>query len=362
MHSGICSAGVSASFLDDPVFVTSEGIYALENENINYQRSVACRSHNVNFKLLKEDLSAANLCTWQGYLVVGVNGNVYLADSRCTFTHPTGSREYEWFFLTGIGAYKNDERVYRYSDTASPIAGVNTARVGEAASAKNVYSDTYDETLYYYTVEDGATYSVVPTDERAGGVFCPATSFVSHGKYLFFATENGDVCVFNNDMRGVPPDRVKNSDGFDPEAYAAAMANKLHPDFYGFTDHTPTYVMKTALDNCGIPHLTKSTVKGSLVIKAKSYAAEGIICRAVTDKGDGEFREAFPPTDQGFDDFSFELPLWHTGKYTSTALAEREKRWVEKQIILSSDKYLCPISIYSIAYRYCIKGKIKNAL
>ena len=360
VHSGICANGPCTSFLDDPVFITAEGLYALESENINYQRNVACRSHNVNFKLLKEDLSAVDLCSWLGYLVVGVGGNIYLADSRAMFTHPTGNREYEWFLLRGIGTHSNDERVYVYSYESSPIATAHKTKSGAKATAQSVYSTEHEGTIYYYVEENGVRYAINLTDERSGGTYYPATRFISHGKYLFFSTENGDVCVFNNDKRGIAPDRVMSSPDFDAEEYAASMADKIHPDYYSFAGHAPGYVIKTALDNCGIPHLTKSTVKNSLVIKAKTYAPDSITCHIATDKSDGDYLDVFPPAEVGFDDFSFDSPIWHTSRYSSTALAEREKRWIEKQIILSSDKYCSPISIYSIAYRYCIKGKIKN--
>ena len=54
VHSGICSTGGCLSFLDDPVFLTKDGLMALDHENINYQRNIVCRSHNVNYTLLKE--------------------------------------------------------------------------------------------------------------------------------------------------------------------------------------------------------------------------------------------------------------------------------------------------------------------
>ena len=53
---------------------------------------------------------------------------------------------------------------------------------------------------------------------------------------------------------------------------------------------------------------------------------------------------------------------WSISKYTATALPEKEKRWIEKQVILSTEKYASPISVYSISYRYTIKGKIKNTV
>ena len=361
VHSGICAEGNSHSFLDDPVFITQDGLYALESPNINYQRNVVCRSHNVNFKLLKENLGSVNLCSWLGYLVVGVNGKMYLADSRSVFTHPSGSKEYEWFYISGIGTYKDDEAVYRYAPQAHADAISHASRVGEAVDFKSVFSATDSNgTLYYYVVDDGVKYHVYPTEERTGGVLSPATVFLSHGKLLFFATESGDICVFNNDKRGVAPDSIKESEGYDQDVYAMDMANRIHPSFYSFAGHAPRYEVRTALDNCGIPHLTKNTVKNSLVIKARAYISNSIKCEAVTDRGDRSTVGYFPAVDVGFDNFSFDTPPWTSGRYTSSALPEREKRWIEKQIVLSSEKFCSPISIHSITYRYQIKGKIKN--
>ena len=361
VHSGICASGRSHSFLDDPVFITPDGLYALESQNINYQRNLGCRSHNVNFRLLKEDLSNVNLCTWLGYLVIGACGNAYLADSRVLFRHPGGSNEYEWFFLTGIGTYKNDFRVYRYSDEEYSDAIAHPAKKGAAADPKNVFSSQKEDgTLYYYSVEDGVKYLLYPTDEMCGGEFSPAKVFISHGKYLFFATESGDVCVFNNDKRGVAPNELQGLDEFDSEAYAAEMSDKIHPIYYGFAGHAPRYEIRTALDNCGIPHLTKNTVKNSLIIKARSYVCDSIRCDVLTDRGDVTTVGRFPAINTGFDELSFDTAPWVAGKYTSTSLPERQKRWIEKQIILSSDRYCSPISVHSISYRYQIKGKIKN--
>ena len=119
-------------------------------------------------------------------------------------------------------------------------------------------------------------------------------------------------------------------------------------------------MIKTSLDDCGIPHLTKNTVRKSLVIKAKSYIPEAISCEVVTDGSDETYIGNFPYSETGFDDFDFSTMPWSVSRYTATALSEKEKRWIEKQVILSSEKYASPLSVYSISYRYTIKGKIKN--
>ena len=361
VHSGICSSGTCLSFLDDPVFLTSEGLMALNHENINYQRNVVCRSHNVNHSLLKEDLSTVSLCEWLGYLAVGARGKIFLADSRSVFKHPTGASEYEWFLLTDIGAYNGDHRVYRYSSDPYADAAVHPTRVGEEADMNAVYTKNDEQgNLYSFVYENGTKYRVVLTWERSGGEFYPATVFTSYNKRLFFATDDGHICVFNNDMRGVAPDSVRSDPDFDEDEYRRLMGDKIHPTYYSFVDHAPTYVMKTALDDCGIPHLTKSTVKKSLVIKAKSTSPNAIRCEVRSDERDPTYVDSFPSARTDFASFSFDESPWYVGRYGAVALPENEKRWIEKQITLSSKCYESPIAVYSVSYRYTIKGKIKN--
>ena len=361
VHSGICSVGGCLSFLDDPVFLSAEGLMALNNENINYQRNVVCRSHNVNYTLLKEDLSKACLCEWLGYLVLGVNGKILLADSRAVFNHPAGSREYEWFLLRDIGAHISDKTVYVYAKDPYLTTVVHPTLAGERVDENLVYSTTDASGVTYYYVQDGAKkYRVVPTEEMIGGEFSPATVFISYSDRLFFATDKGHVCVFNNDKRGVAPPCVTESEDYDEAEYQRTMGNKIHPLYYSFAGHAPTYVVKTALDDCGVPHLTKSTVKKSLVIKAKSYTPDAIRCEVIADTRDPVYVGSFPAVSVGFDNFDFTSVPWYVSRYTSVTLSENEKRWVEKQICLSSDTFASPISVYSITYRYVIKGKIKN--
>jgi hypothetical protein len=64
--------------------------------------------------------------------------------------------------------------------------------------------------------------------------------------------------------------------------------------------------------------------------------------------------------DVGFDNMNFLNAPWYVTKYTTVSLSEKEKRWVEKQITLTAEEYASPIAVYSVSYRYVIKGKIKN--
>ena len=85
-----------------------------------------------------------------------------------------------------------------------------------------------------------------------------------------------------------------------------------------------------------------------------------VYCKIIIFNNEPVTVGSFPAASVGFDSLDFTNAPWYVSRYSSVALAENEKRWIEKQIHLYSEKFACPISISSISYRYVIKGKIKN--
>lgn len=68
---------------DEPLFLSDRGVFAITSNAVTYDRSVQSRSEFVNYKLTREpNLENAVCCEWNGYFIVGVNGNCYLLDSR----------------------------------------------------------------------------------------------------------------------------------------------------------------------------------------------------------------------------------------------------------------------------------------
>ena len=357
-HSGYYARGAAISFFDDALFVSTAGVSALEKANVNLERSIVCRSHNVNKRLLSEDLSEAKLTEWCGYLVLLAGGSIYLADSRATFNHTSGGMEYEWYYLSGIGTYQNDERVYRYA--SGNRHGFSPSQTPEAATELTVYSENIDGETVYYVKDEFTRYEVYPTEEFKGGVFSMASAILGHGDVLIFGTHSGDVCIFNNDLRGVAPKRISDAEGFDVEEYESKMGRRIHPDFYSFAGHAPRYALKTALDDGGMPHLTKSTVKHSLTLKCKSFTRSSIVCEVGTDLSGYREIATFPAGEFDFSQIDFSTLSVNTHDSVSLPISEKEKGWIEKQIALYSDAFLSPFGIYSVTYRFTVKGKIKK--
>ena len=358
VHSGFVAKGKAISFFDDPVFVSSKGISALAKKNINLERSIATRSSNVNKNLLLEDLSSIKLAIWKGYLVVLSKDKIYLADSRSSFVTKSGEMEYEWYYLSGIGSYKNDNKVYRYSPFSH--SGFLVHENIDKKTKASVYSIKVNKETVYYTNENGKRYEVYATEERDGGTFSPATHIICIDERLIFATGDGQVFVFNNDMHGIAPPYLCDEDGFNEEEYRAVWGNKLHPYYYSFAGHAVRYALQTKIDNCSIPHLLKNTVKNSLSVKCKAVSSGKIICEVGTDNGGYKELARFPSRDLFFADIDFSSFSLSTDDVYTIPINEREKGWIEKQITLYSEEFASPFAVCIIAYRFYVKGNIKK--
>ncbi len=355
-HRGDAAVGEAILFYDDPVFMTTRGLLALGQRSLDLSRSVELRSSLVNPRLLTEDIATVSMALWRGYLAISVDGRIYLADSRATFNGTSG-KEYEWFFLSGIGTYTGDSRVYRYAATAHDGYAVSTTP--DSPVTETVYSEDTGGGLVYFVNSDEGKIEVYPTEEMTGGQFHPANRLISVGSSLLFTTDSGDLCIFNDDKRGVIPDSLLSDPDFDPSSYLATMGRRIHSDFYDFAGHAPRYALETFFDDCDLPHMAKSTVPGSLTVKLKTFTGSQVKC-AIGRDHDG-FRQ-IGEFDGGVTDLSrlsfASLPFSSDERATVT-LRERERGWVEKSVALYSDRFRSPMGIYSTSFRYRIKGRIR---
>ena len=360
IHSGISAIGDSISFFDDRIFLSALGVCALDKQKINLERSIGVRSHNVNRMLLTEKLEDITMARWCGYLALCAEGRIYLADSRQTFVHTTGNTEYEWYFLSGIGTHTKDNKIFRYASYAKE--GYDTHPDNDRIVTETVYleKDANGEKVYY-TEEDGIKYQVYTDGERSGGLFHPACCiFGLTGDRLFFGTENGDVCVFNNDKRGAPPPWLSEQEEFDIDEYREHFGKRLHPYYYSFEFHPPRYALSTVSDNGGFPNLTKSTVKHSLAVKLRTIGRGNLYCEVGTEKSGYREISRMPDVALNCEELDFSTLSFMNSEYITVPIKEREKGWVEKSMSFYADEYSSPFGIYSITYRFEIKGRIKN--
>ncbi len=360
VHSGISATAGSISFYDDPVFICEEGLCALDKKNLSLERSVICRSHTVNTRLLTEDMSRIRLAKWRNYLALLAGEHMYLADAYQTYTHQTGGFAYEWYYLNGLGTYRDDHPVYRFASIERPGYLLWEGHFDEPVEGETVYSAVGAQETTYYVIRDGELYLVYPTEERSGGTLSAARSLLGLDEFLFFGTENGDLCLFNNDKRGIPPEQLRTSDDFDEEEYRLRNGRRIHTDYYDFDRHAPRYALATKRDCCDIPHLTKNTVKSSLTIKCRGYASSKLLLEVGTDRSGYREGVTLPGSTFGFDSLDFTSMTLDNSPYFTLAFREKEKNWIEKQVAMYTDAFRGPFGIYSVSYRYTVQSGIKN--
>lgn len=403
---GIGCLGACVNFLDDPIFVSRLGVEAIGQLSVRYERAVEHRSSLIDAKLTNLNLSNAALAEWNGYLVLLADGKIFLADSRQRYTHAIGTMQYEWYYLEGIGVCDGQYTEYLFSDdfrgegkkigyctachkgvkrctcgnTNSHISlpveiadrfydpATREVRnvVGKSANPANgagkesvalVDTDMTDEdgnvSGYYPNVrffvqelkdDKGKivrhAYYCESRGNAVGGTFFPATSLKTMDENLFFGTKNGVVCSFNFDKRG--------SDG------------SIAPRYYTFDDRTIECGVATKMDCCGIPHLTKSTVKKSTVVKIKTLLSSAAKIKVRTNNT--PFRQVSRLNSQvfSFDDVNFSDFAFVGDERSLFSVGDKDKKWVEKQYYIYSDEFMKPFALYYIAFRYTVAGRYKE--
>lgn len=103
---GCISKYANCNLLNDPLFLSTQGVFALVSNND--EKFAMQRSYYVNGKLTKEDnLENAIAITVDGKYYLGINNHVYIADSRY-LSYPKHSKteqyQYEWYYWDNIPA------------------------------------------------------------------------------------------------------------------------------------------------------------------------------------------------------------------------------------------------------------------
>lgn len=80
---GAVSKNCFISLIDEPLFLSRQGIMGIYSTNILAERSFKNRSYFVNAKLIKEgNPEDACACEWNGYYILAVNNRAYILDSK----------------------------------------------------------------------------------------------------------------------------------------------------------------------------------------------------------------------------------------------------------------------------------------
>lgn len=95
---GLGCVSTSGNFGDDIVYLSRYGLEGITTDNLNSKQIIAHKSSLVDSKMINEnDYENATFVEYKGYLLILVNGKIFLADSRQKYNY-LNSFEYEWFY------------------------------------------------------------------------------------------------------------------------------------------------------------------------------------------------------------------------------------------------------------------------
>lgn len=110
------------NFMDSIVFLSKEGLEGI-GSSIGSLQILTHKSTNIDNKMVNmSNYDNAVMCEWAGYLVIAIDDNLFLADSRQMFQNNKGI-EYEWYYwkinnnITFLRNYNND--LYFGTDTGN---------------------------------------------------------------------------------------------------------------------------------------------------------------------------------------------------------------------------------------------------
>lgn len=154
----------STNFQDDIVYLSRYGLEGITTEKIDSKQAIAHRSFMVDVRMTNENnYKNAMMMEYQGYLMVLVNGKVYLADSRQKYAN-LDSFGYEWFYWD-ISAV-NPTLLKEYNDRLYIGAGDGSIFVLEGTNDDGERIDSY-----WTTPMDNFGYSnQLKTTNKRGGI------------------------------------------------------------------------------------------------------------------------------------------------------------------------------------------------
>ncbi|MBE6584867.1 MAG: hypothetical protein E7649_07865 [Ruminococcaceae bacterium] len=330
------SRGVlSCNFLDDMVLLTKRGLDGVSKEAVNLERTIGHRSTCVDKLLLREDLSAASMTEWKGYLVICCNGHIYLADSRSMTQHRDGSYQYEWFYLEGL-VTRGKDRTYVFEDKIPD--GYRVKDVDDVVDSANIITEEINGVLVCYVKEGDYKYLVEPqgwepSDNKIWDV-------LAIGDLLLLISDK-NVCIVNTDM--------------ERDEYGRLTAEAYSFDGCGYVSGCAT-----RLDDCGRVTTRKNTIFGMVVARFKTMIGSRCSVKSSTD---GRSFDKLCDVDNNrndWDDLDYGNATYDIDADHVAVIPERSRGWVRKQYYFYSDGFRQPFGLYEMSYHYNTVGRIRR--
>ncbi|MBE6008661.1 MAG: hypothetical protein E7235_05630 [Lachnospiraceae bacterium] len=223
---GAISKNCFVSLIDEPLFLSRQGVMGVTSSNILAERSLKNRSYYVNSRLIKEDgLENACACEWNGYYVLSVNGRAYILDGR-NRTYLSGRTDgeyvFECFFWENIPARvfleksgelffgTEDGRICRFNTDIETMAKFNDDGEAVCCAWATKNDDDNAPQLYKTVTRNGTGITIKPFYRSSAKIYIAkdgeAEAFIKEGFMDMFSFGDIDFSRFSFNTNDNPQD------------------------------------------------------------------------------------------------------------------------------------------------------------
>lgn len=307
--SSIGGVGAAINFKNDIVFLSKLGLQAITQLDLHNERNIAHRSSLVDGKLINENaLYGAKMAVYNDYLMILVDGKIYLANSR--EMSEVKDVEYEWYYWDNVGV-----------------------------SEKKTVLATETEDFY----------NAVCINYFDGG--------------LYLGTADGCVLKLNTDMF-----KVKD-DGVTPIGTGELISTAYQDDCLIYDGTTWKVGEKiiyscwcTAVDDFGYRNRFKRCNKRGGIADLKAFSHSATKLSIKTDTG---FYADNSRHNSGYFDFSdidFEDFTFNTSDKNEYFFKAKNKKWARISLKFYSDELRKPFGIFGVIMEAFVQGYAKERL
>ena len=220
---GAISRHAIGMLLDEPLFLSRQGIFALTSNAVTFERTVQNRSEFLDFKLTREEgLENAVCCEWNTYFLVAVNGRCYLLDSKqpASKSRNNSSFVYEGYYWENIPArtflpiggalyfgtedgrickFNTDiDGIYKYSDGGEKDADGNTVNEQAIVCSWSTMSDDDGHPQRMKTmIKKGCAVTIKPFTRSSAKIYIRTEKDATEKEAMEQAVRVGTMDIFD---------------------------------------------------------------------------------------------------------------------------------------------------------------------
>ena len=220
---GAISRHAIGMLLDEPLFLSRQGIFALTSNAVTFERTVQNRSEYLDYRLTREaSLENAVCCEWNTYFLVAVNGHCYLLDSKqpASKSRNNSSFVYEGYYWENIPAraflpiggalyfgtedgrickFNTDiDGIYKYSDGGEKDAEGNTINEEAIVCSWSTMSDDDGHPQRYKTmIKKGCAVTIKPFTRSSAKIYIRTEKDATEKEAMEQAVRVGTMDIFD---------------------------------------------------------------------------------------------------------------------------------------------------------------------